>query len=256
MTHRQRDYHWAPGLSGYASAVETFASTLGALAAAAALLGVLAHARRVWQARRCKAHLAAQLQRLAKLDRCLAAVAIEVDQALGRGVGWYGPRTAPPALVGHLNYLYGIRDELDFTTAELRALNSSRSVKRMLSDIEELTELMRQAADAYIQGIWAAYRNTRGTAIPYETAGEGSPTATLRPEDVEKARWRKGRVQLLFRTTICRLWRNPLGVGYRNEWPAELRPQPDEPTGDLWQGMPRPLTGWPPLELSLRVRTG
>ncbi len=44
-----------------------------------------------------------------------------------------------------------------------------------------------------------------------------------------------------------------IGVTYDNQWPTDLRPEPDEDTKDLWRGEPRPITGWPPLELRTRV---
>ena len=59
--------------------------------------------------------------------------------------------------------------------------------------------------------------------------------------------------QLLFRTTLCRLHGDLIGGAYHNQWPTDLRPEPDEDTKDLWRGEPQLITGWPPLELRTRV---
>lgn len=233
--------------------VGTFGSTLAALAAILAIVGALAQARHVWMDRRLKAQLDAELGRLLRLDRRLVGLIVEVDQALGRGVGWFGYRSAPPSLGGHMNYLYGLSHEFDSTTAALRAMSTSGPVERLRSDLEELTGLMRDAAEAYLKGIWATYRATQGAAVPYDVTVLGSPTVTLCNEDLEEALDRQRQVQLLFRTTLCRLHRDLVGGTYHNQWPTDLRPGPDEDTEDPWRGEPRPITGWPPLELRTRV---
>jgi hypothetical protein len=112
---------------------------------------------------------------------------------------------------------------------------------------------MRDATDDYLKGIWATYRATQGAALPYDVTALGSPTVTLRSEDLEEALDRRRQVQLLFRTTLRRLCGDLIGVAYDNQWPTDLRPEPNEDTKDLWRGEPRPIMGWPPLELRTRV---
>jgi hypothetical protein len=107
--------------------------------------------------------------------------------------------------------------------------------------------------DGYLKGTWATYRATQGAAIPYNLTAPGSPTVTVRTEDLGEALDRRRQVQLLFRTTLCRLHGDLIGGAYHNQWPTDLRPEPDEDTKDLWRGEPQLITGWPPLELRTRV---
>lgn len=220
--------------------MDVFFSALGALAAITALIGACGAAQRRLRDRRLKSHLVIQLGRLRRLDRRITALVIEVDQAFGSGLGWHGPLAAPAPISGHMRYFIGLLDELEFSTADLRAMDTSGSVERLRSDMELLASLMRDAIAAYQKGIWAAYRSCKGKPIAYDPEA-GAPTVTLRPDDLDEAEDRRRHAELLFRTCLNRFSRPGAEVTYRTHWPTEERPCPHLETDGIWGGEPRPI---------------
>lgn len=217
-----------------------FFSTLGALAAVTALIGASSAAKKSVRDRHLSNRLRIQLWRLRRLDRRITALVIEVDQAFERGLGWRGNRTVPRPISGHMRYFLGLLDELEFSTADLRAMDTSGSVERLRSDMESLASLMRDTIDAYQKGIWATYRSCEGKPIPYDP-DDGVPTVALRPDDVEEAETRRRHAELLFRTCISRLAGSDAAGNYRTQWPTEDRPCPHMNTDPIWGGEPRPI---------------
>jgi hypothetical protein len=217
-----------------------FATILGAIASAAALVAVAAQVWSWIQQGRRRRRLDEHLHRLWRLDRRLVALISEVEARLTNGVGWYGFSIWPPALRGHLIYLAGLLDELERTTAELRSLDADGPVERLRHDLERLTVVMHEAGELYERGIIDRYRRSNGAAVGVSPAGR-EPTPALEEEQVDRVERLRREAQLLFRTAYHQLHRENVAERYRTEWPTLHRAfrQPTDP--DLWGSEVRPM---------------
>lgn len=212
--------------------------TSSGVAIVAALAGVLLATRRWSRRRAVSVKLAGHLGRLAKIDRRIAALAVDLEQRQTEGTGWGGWDLPPPHLQSHWTYLDGLQGELEFTIAEVRALDAEVSGERLRGDVEELADVLRRVARLYRAGSAASYRASEGKPTG-NSAGGSAPIKPLQEVDLAPAESLRLRTQLLFRTCHYRL----AGSAGREwaEWPiyeweaARLEGQ------DLWGGSPRPI---------------
>lgn len=169
---------------------------------------------------------------------------IEVDQRLSRGIGWFGQSEGnwDNPLVGHMRYFDGIAVELEHSTADLRAMNAFGSIERLRADLERLTNCLREVADLYHDDSWTAYVDARGESIEYGREDEIEPTITLRADHLDKIIQLRRQCELLFRTSMYRLYGSDSISGYEAQWPVESRPNRNLDTDPLWGSEPRPIS--------------
>lgn len=219
--------------------MSTFYGTISAIAASTVIAAFLLSAWKGWQNRQRRQRLWEHLHRLVRLDRRLVALVVEVDQALGRGVGWIDRDTVPPALGGYVIYLQALIAELEITAADLSAMEANGAVERIRSDLVLLAQRLREAMNMYLTGMLATYRQSCGVPVAYRPR---SCTVVLRAEDVTRARELRLQARLLFRTLLRRLRGEHFWNDYECEWPIEVRPSADMGTAELWRGEPQAMT--------------
>lgn len=213
-------------------------ATSSAFAIVIGLRGAVLAVTRWFRQRSVARDLRARLGRLAKLDTRLAAVAVDLEDLQTQGTGWGGWDLPPRNLGAYWTYLVGLQEELEFTIAEVRAIDAEGPSERLRADIEELADVLRRAAELYESGSAAAYRAAEGRALGI-SAGGRAPIKPLQEADLALAQLLRLRTQLLFRTCCQRLTGRPgegWGVWPIYEWEIErLRNR------DLWRGSPKPI---------------
>lgn len=204
------------------SLIEAVGAGAGAGASAVALLGAgtaLLQRRRVRQQRQTLQRI---VHRLLKLDLFVSMGAVRLDTRLEEGVAWVGYDLWPERLTGGLNFLSGVRDEVERIGAELRAIDEAdTSVARLRDDAEELCSLLRSAAIRYIDGTVDTYQAHEGKAQPV-SAGGREITPTLRDTDLDQHRADRDRVTWLFRSCLHRIDPN-IAEKYDCQWPIRRR---------------------------------
>lgn len=218
--------------------MEDFALLVGAIASALSLVAtgvvVLRHGRQ----RILRSRLEVQLGRLLRLDKRFVALATETDRLLSEGVGWFGIAILPPKLRGHVGYLEAQIDELERAKAQVRALPTQGANDRLRETVETVIDNLRTACAVYRDGIWAAYRESSGEAIPPGATGR-DPLAAL-GKSHERLRAMRLDMEFAVRTATYQLGVESLAESYECRWPTI---RGELPHGvDLWGAEPRPIS--------------